>query len=474
MPDNKVAIFWFRQDLRLSDNPGLSAAALTGKVLAIYICDKDNSLMSTPGSASKWWIYQSLSSLNRSLHGKLNFYTGKPLTVIRNLIKKHNVGFVFWNRCYEPEHIQRDKDIKSQLQGEGLTVKSYNSALLWEPWEIPAKNNAGYKVFSGFYRHALLAHAPRKPHTKPKKLSVIKDNDALTLDALGLLPHIRWDKQLEPHWHSGEKGAQRALQKFLKTGIKGYKEGRNFPAREHVSRLSPYLHSGEISPHAVWHAAKALGNSDDVQAFCRELAWREFSYYQLYHFPALAHENWQKKFDRFPWSYDQKTLERWQKGMTGYPIVDAGMRQLWQTGYMHNRVRMIVASFLVKNLLFHWHHGAKWFWDCLVDADMANNSASWQWVAGSGIGAAPFFRIFNPIGQGEKFDEQGLYTRYYVPELAQLPDKYLFRPWQAPAAVLAKAGIILGKTYPEPMVDLAFSRQRALEIFSSLSTVKSG
>jgi deoxyribodipyrimidine photo-lyase len=286
-----------------------------------------------------------------------------------------------------------------------------------------------------------------------------------------LTPRIRWDKKLEPHWDISESGAKKQLALFLKDGLGGYKEGRNFPGKAHASRLSPYLHSGEISPNQVWHAANLRGDSADIDNFCSELGWREFSYSLLHHFPALPHENWQKKFDHFPWKNDREDLSRWKKGMTGYPIVDAGMRELWQTGYMHNRVRMIVASFLIKNLLVDWRHGARWFWDCLVDADLANNSASWQWVAGSGADAAPYFRIFNPIGQGEKFDGDGAYTRKYVPELAKMPEKYLFQPWKAPNDVLSKAGVILGRTYPSPIVDIALSRAKALQALAETKAV---
>ena len=273
---------------------------------------------------------------------------------------------------------------------------------------------------------------------------------------------------MEPHWHIGEDHAQDRLQEFVDHGLKDYKEGRNFPAQQNVSRLSPHLHFGEISPNQAWYAAKQKGKGQNMDHFLSELGWREFSYSLLYHFPKLPRKNLQAKFDKFPWRNDKRLLRRWQQGQTGYPIVDAGMRELWQTGYMHNRVRMIVGSFLVKNLLLHWHHGERWFWDCLVDADLANNSASWQWIAGCGADAAPYFRIFNPVTQGQKFDAAGEYTRHFVPELKDLPDKFLFNPWQAPPGVLNEAGVTLGKTYPEPVVDLKLSRERALQAFASL------
>jgi deoxyribodipyrimidine photo-lyase len=278
--------------------------------------------------------------------------------------------------------------------------------------------------------------------------------------------------QMEEIWEIGEQAASKKLEFFLHEGLVDYKEERNFPGKQKNSRLSPHLHFGEISPHQVWYAAEKKGRltapSKDVEHFLSEMVWREFSYYLLYHFPTLPRKNFQAKFDHFPWLNNLGLLKAWQTGQTGYPIVDAGMRQLWQTGYMHNRVRMIVASFLVKNLLLHWHHGEDWFWDCLVDADLANNSASWQWVAGSGVDAAPYFRIFNPVTQGEKFDETGEYTRKFVPELGKLPNKFLFKPWEASESILKMAEVNLGKTYPKPIIELKKSREIALVAYHSI------
>jgi deoxyribodipyrimidine photo-lyase len=289
---------------------------------------------------------------------------------------------------------------------------------------------------------------------------------------LKLLPKIFWYETMDSLWTPGENGAHKALKVFLSDGLSGYKEGRNFPARNNVSRLSPHIHFGEVSPHQVWYQSQQMestsGTIKDLEHFHSELGWREFSYNLLFHFPDLVDTNFQKKFDDFPWRDDSDLLGRWQKGNTGYPIVDAGMRELWQTGYMHNRVRMVVGSFLVKNLLIDWREGERWFWDCLVDADLANNAASWQWVAGSGADAAPYFRIFNPVTQGTKFDKDGEYTRKFVPELEKLPNKFLFTPWEAPQTVLEEAGIELGKDYPYPIIDLKQSRARALEAFASI------
>ena len=464
-----LSVFWFRQDLRLADNPGLTQAAASGKVLPVYIFDDAHPGENVMGGAAKWWAHHSLSSLNKALGNKLNFYKGDPEKIIYDIVKRHGATAVYWNRCYEPWRTQRDMRIKDQLKKKNIKAESFNGSLLWEPWEVLKENRTPYKVFTPFYRKGCMAaHPPRPPLQPPSKIEAVKDAASIDLGDLGLLPEIRWDKQLEPHWGVSEAGAQKKLAEFLKKGLVGYKEGRNFPDKSHASRLSPYLHSGEISPNQVWYAARRHSDGADVEHFCSELGWREFSYSLLHYFPALPHANWQKKFDPFPWQDNPDQLRCWQKGMTGYPIVDAGMRELWQTGYMHNRVRMIVASFLIKNLLIDWRHGARWFWDCLVDADLANNSASWQWVAGSGADAAPYFRIFNPIGQGQKFDGDGAYTRRYVPELAKIPDRYLFEPWGAPEDVLKQAGIVLGKTYPRPIVDASASRQRALNAFAEL------
>jgi deoxyribodipyrimidine photo-lyase len=286
---------------------------------------------------------------------------------------------------------------------------------------------------------------------------------------LGLLSPLNWQESLAPHWQIGEQGALDRLRRFLAQGLPGYKEQRDFPARPQVSRLSPHLHFGEISPHQVWReATQAAPGGSDRDHFLSELGWREFSYYLLYHCPTMPEENLQPRFDRFPWQWESPFLAAWQRGQTGIPLVDAGMRELWQTGFMHNRVRMITASFLVKNLLLDWRLGAQWFWDCLVDADLASNSAGWQWVAGCGTDASPYFRIFNPVTQGKKFDPHGEYVRRYVPELAQVPDKYVHCPWEAPDLSLREAGVTLGEHYPRPVVSLKDSREQALAALASL------
>lgn len=470
----KLVIHWFRQDLRLSDNPALHEAAKRASVLPIYILDDENPSEHRIGAASRWWLHHSLTSLNNSLEGKLSVYRGNPKDILMRLVKQYDVEAIYWNRCYEPWRIARDKRIRETFKARQVETHSSNGSLLWEPWETLKEDGTPYRVFTPFYqRGCLKIRPPWEPLPKPPNLDVIDNlSNEPSIDNLGLLPNIRWDKKMEPYWQIGEAGAHARLASFLKSGLENYKEGRNYPAKEHVSRLSPHLHWGEISPNQVWHAAKEIGTGKDLHHFLSELGWREFSYSLLYHFPDLPRNNLQTKFDAFPWRNSERPLRRWQQGQTGYPIVDAGMRELWHTGYMHNRIRMIVGSFLVKNLLMHWHHGESWFWDCLVDADLANNSASWQWIAGCGADAAPYFRIFNPITQGRKFDPSGDYTRRHVPELKHLPDKYLFSPWEAPQHVLQQAGVRLDENYPSPIVDLKASRERALEAFASLKKVQ--
>jgi deoxyribodipyrimidine photo-lyase len=458
-------LLWFRQDLRLADNPALYEAVQNGSIMPIYILDDKAAGEFKMGEASRWYLHHSLTSLNKSLDGKLNFYQGNTHDIICKLIKEHTINAVYWNRCYEPWRIKTDTMLKAFLKSQHIICKSFNGSLLWEPWEILKSDGTPYKVFTPFYRNGCLQKAPpRRLLLEPKKMHVLKDHaHSVSLSALGLLPLIPWYTQMASCWEAGERSAHKKLNKFLKTNLLQYKNDRDFPAQNSTSHLSPCLHFGELSPHQIW-----LSTPHEGIDFLRQLVWREFSYYLIYHFPCLPRENFQKKFDQFPWRTDAKHLKAWQLGQTGYPIIDAGMRELWQTGYMHNRVRMIVGSFLVKNLLLHWHQGEDWFWDCLVDADLANNSASWQWVAGSGVDAAPYFRIFNPITQGEKFDKEGEYTRRFVPQLRDLPNRYLFKPWLAPESVLRQAGVRLGDTYPMPIIDLKVSRIRALEAFKTL------
>ena len=467
------AIHWFRQDLRLSDNPAFYDATKNSSILPIYILDDKNSKEFSMGEASRFWLHHSLTSLDKSLDENLSIYQGNPLEIILEIINRLNIEEIYWNRCYEPWRTKRDMHIKKELESKGIKVNSLNGSLLWEPWTIKKGDGTPYKVFTPFFRKGcLLSDKPREPLPTPNNPDLFHDSDqSLEVNDLALLPSIRWDTEMKPFWNIGEGGAHKRLSEFLDSGIANYKNGRNFPAKPFVSRISPHIHFGEISPNQAWYAAKIKGNDASIDLFLSELGWREFSYTQLYFNPELPKKNLQSKFDQFPWDDNLNNLLAWQKGQTGVPMVDAGMRELWLTGSMHNRVRMVVGSFLVKNLLLHWHHGERWFWDCLVDADLASNSASWQWIAGCGVDAAPYFRIFNPVTQGEKFDPDGEYIRKYIPEIKALPNKYLFSPWETPKEELDKAGIVLGQDYPNPVIDLKLSRQNALDAFKSLKKV---
>lgn len=462
-------VMWFRQDLRLLDNPALLAAARRGRVLPIYILEDDDAGAWRMGSANRVWLHHALLSLSRSLQGHLNLHRGSAAEVFADLRTRFDIQAVCWNRCYEPWRVSRDTELKKYLQNQGIEAVSYNGSLLWEPWEILKADGTPYKVFTPFYRKGCLSRPdPRSPVGAPSSVDMLGDPASLSVADLDLLPAHLWHADMMANWHIGEDGAQAALDRFLDAGLAGYKTGRNHPARPHVSRLSPYLQTGEISPNTVWHRARMRAPTEDLDHFCSELGWREFAYSLLYHNPTFPERNFQKKFDCFPWREDPVALTAWQRGRTGIPIIDAGMRELWQTGHLHNRLRMIVASFLTKNLMIDWRRGEDWFWETLVDADLANNSAGWQWVAGSGVDAAPYFRIFNPVTQAERFDEDGAYIRRFVPELQMLPDRYLAAPWTAPADILTSAGIQLGTDYPHPLVDLKSSRMRALEAFKSL------
>ena len=466
MTASPLAICWFRQDLRLSDNPALCAAVAHGPVLPVFILDHQNAGSAAPGAASSVWLHHSLESLDASLGGALQCYEGDAMTILGDLIRRHGVTGVFWNRCYEPWQIRRDTNLKRYLREMGCETESFNGSLLWEPWEITKSDGTPYRVFTPFYRRGCLAApAPRAPIPPPDiEGRLVADNEAARSS---LLPQHPWATQIMRTWSPGEQGAGDRLSQFLHEGIDDYKEGRNYPAKGNVSRLSPHLHFGELSPNQVWYASSALFDDANLDHFLSELGWREFSYHLLYANPDMQTQNLQHRFDSFPWQRDSEKLKRWQRGQTGYPIVDAGMRELWQTGYMHNRVRMIVGSFLVKNLLTHWHEGERWFRDCLVDFDLANNSAGWQWIAGCGADAAPYFRVFNPVTQGQKFDPGGHYTRQYVPELGALSDRKLHCPWEATDVELSEAGIRLGVDYPHPIVELRESREAALVAFAS-------
>ena len=458
-----VNIHWFRKDLRVSDNAAFSTSASNGTVIPIYIIDPEQ--MSQMGAANKVWLHASLGQLNASLDGNLLILDGAPQDILPRLVAHHGVSQVSWTRRYDPYGIEVDQALKASLEASGTTVVSMNGSLLWEPWDVQKPDGTHYRVFTPFYkRGCAAAPLPHLPVNKPT-LQIAQRSDEDSSDPSLLIPKNAWYKNVLTGWQPGEKGASAALQKIVNRTLAGYKEGRDYPAQKATSRLSPHLHFGEISPNQIWHAVTQLSQSQDTAHFKSELAWREFSYHLLYRHPDLNTRNLNPKFDPFPWRDAPEDLLRWQKGQTGIPIVDAGMRELWQTGYMHNRVRMIVASFLTKNLLIHWQHGLAWFNDTLFDADPANNAASWQWVAGSGADAAPYFRIFNPVTQSKKFDADGDYIKTYIPELAHMIAQYIHAPWEAPGGV---QNSLVGY-YPPPIVDLKDSRNRALTAYSQLA-----
>lgn len=464
------ALVWFRQDLRLHDNPAFFEACTNhDKVIPIYIFDEKNSAL---GGAQAWWLHHSLQALSNSLSAqfglKLILRRGNPLEIILDLIKAVGVDAIYWNRCYEPKSIERDKKIKATLQGSEMDVFSFNGSLLNEPWTISNKNGDFFKVFTPYWktcRQALISQPAKLLTHNPASVEMASDK----LQDWKLLPHLNWASQFPTFWTPGEASAQQRLNEFITHHLQGYKTNRDIPEKRATSLLSPHLHFGEISPWTILRAVEHAKLSTDcdlagAEHFLSELGWREFSYYLLYHIPTLPYKNVKREFDAFPWHNDESLLKRWQKGMTGYPIVDAGMRELWTTGYMHNRVRMIVASFLTKGLFIDWRLGADWFLDTLVDADLANNSASWQWVAGCGADAAPYFRIFNPVLQSQKFDPNGIYIRRWIPELASLTNDTIHAPWESTSA----GSIYNTINYPKPMINHSESRAKALEYYSQL------
>lgn len=467
MSKQTTALMWFRQDCRLQDNPALIQACDYDRVLAIYIDDHDAAYPWHLGKAARQWLYHALYALNAQLNDQLNIFQGDALSIIQKLVKAHDIDHVFWNRCYEPWRLEQDKMIEKQLVDMHVGITTTNGSLLWEPWTISKDDGTPYQVFTPFYRKGCLKSIPpRRPYDIIPSIHAIKDKRALNIE--NLKPKDQDLPNMTAYFSPGEQGGQAQVKTFIDHHLEGYKKGRDFPAKKHVSRLSPHIHWGHVSVHQLWHACRDHGDDDHIEHFCSELGWREFSHYQLYHFQQLPWENRQAKFNRFVFKNNKARFKAWQEGKTGVPLVDAGMRQLKATGYMHNRLRMITGSFLVKNLCIDWRWGQQWFWDHLYDADLANNSASWQWVAGCGADAAPYFRIFNPVLQGQRFDPQGEFTTHWVSELSGMPMTYLFNPWQATQEVLQQASVILGKDYPHPIVDLAASRDDALAAFAKL------
>lgn len=464
-------LVWLREDLRLFDNPALHYAAAHGEVTPVYIFPE------SLGGASYWWLHKSLKSIQSAFNEQgvgLILRTGNPETVLIELAEQIEADAIVWNRVYSPIGIEQGKSLKKACARESIETHSFNGQLLIEPTEVLTQQSTPFKVFTPFWRNCVAGLEPKEVLEIPKFTSTSHTLESENLDDWGLLPsEPDWSQGLAERWQPGEDGAQRRLESFLDSTISKYAQGRDIPGEENTSMLSPHLAFGEISSKQIWldtHRAMAsqLVSSDNGKKFLSEIGWREFSRYLLVHFPHIIKEPFNAKFKNFEWQSNNNLLAAWQKGQTGYPIVDAGMRELWTTGYMHNRVRMITASFLCKHCLTHWHEGMAWFWDTLVDADVANNTASWQWVAGSGADASPYFRIFNPILQGEKFDKNGDYIKKWVPELAGLGSKYLNQPWEADSETLKLAGVILGKNYPMPIVDHKQARQLALEAYANI------
>ncbi|PZO05825.1 MAG: deoxyribodipyrimidine photolyase [Alphaproteobacteria bacterium] len=469
-------ILWLRRDLRIEDNPALNHAAQTGQpVIPVYIHDETGEGRPR-GAASLWWLDKSLRDLAgryAERGARLILRRGDSEAVLRTLIAQTGAKAVFLNRLFEPDAWSRDADIAHGLKGDGIDVKGYNGTLLTRPGSVLNGSGGPYKVFTPFHR-ALLAAAVPPAHTPgPRDLSGAPDVDSESIDDWDLHPtRPDWSGRFD--WTPGEAGATAELSRFVAHGLSNYGKGRDMPGVPATSRLSPHLHWGEISP---WRAIAAVRQaaaenkvpSAEADKFVAEIGWREFSAHLLHHFPTLPTHAFRPEYDEFPWREDERGLAAWTRGQTGYPIVDAGMRQLWTTGWMHNRVRMVVASFLIKHLLIDWRSGEAWFWDTLVDSDLASNVQNWQWVAGSGADASPYFRIFNPITQGQKFDADGTYVRKWVPELRKVPDRWLHAPWTAPSEVLRDAGVRLGTHYPPPIVDHTEARNRALEALKTVS-----
>jgi deoxyribodipyrimidine photo-lyase len=478
----RTVIVWFRLDLRLGDNPALDAAMHKGTaVIPVFLFGPEEESPWEPGAASRWWLHQSLIALMAALEAagsRLIVRRGPTLECLLKLAEETGASAVFWNRRYEPAVIARDGTVKEALSGNGLVAESFNGALLNEPWTIENQSGKPFKVFTPFWKHCLAKVEPNEPLPAPKNVPApSRWPSSISIQELALEPKMNWAEGIRAAWTAGEAGARAQLKTFLGSGIGNYSEARNRPGHPGTSRLSPHLHFGEITPSQIWHAVKTHATTNGISdqgwrksQFVAELGWREFAHHLLYHFPDTPTEPLRKEFLKFGWHRNPEFLRAWRKGRTGYPIVDAGMRELWRTGWMHNRVRMIVASFLVKDLLISWQEGARWFWETLIDADLAQNTLGWQWTSGCGADAAPWFRVFNPVTQGERFDSSGDYVRKWCPELARLPDKWLHKPWEAPEQLLSKAGVQIGQNYPAPIVSHTIAREVALESFGRLKT----
>jgi deoxyribodipyrimidine photo-lyase len=466
------ALVWFGLDLRLADNPALERAmARQGAVLPVFIWAPEEESPWSPGAASRWWLRQSLEELEASLTrrgSKLMVRRGPTAEALLALAAESGAKSVFWNRRYEPAAMARDRDLERRLRERGIAAESCPGNILFEPGTILNGNGKPYQVFTAFWRACLAMPGPEEPKPAPRRLRAPAEWPAsLQIRQLDLEPKVDGAGVMRQTWRPGERGASKQMKAFLGGAIEMYSTGRDRPDRDGTSRLSAHLHFGEISVRQIWHEVRRDRPAADP--YLRQIGWREFSYHLLFHYPHTPREALRPAFRRFAWRVDGAGLRAWTRGMTGYPMVDAGMRELWHTGWMHNRVRMLAASFLVKHLMLPWQEGAAWFWNTLVDADLANNTMGWQWSAGCGADAAPYFRIFNPVTQGERFDPDGEYVRRWVPELARVSNQWIHKPWEAPVPLLSEAGVELGKNYPRPMVEHAAARKRALAALGARS-----
>lgn len=469
-------IVWFRRDLRLADNPALFAAAALGEaIIPTYIYSPEDEGDWAPGGASKWWLDGSLRELDESLRERglrLIVRRGPAHSVLTSLAQECGAKALYWNRLYDPALVERDTLIKRDFVGRGLKVESFQASVLLEPWQVKNLSGRPFQVFTAFYKAAQKLAPYGDPLVVPRRLvAPLRWPKTLDLDDLALRPKIRWDLGFAERFKTGEAAAKKALKSFVGEIVGEYATARDLPAQAGTSRLSAALHFGEISPRQIWASLEGR-RGVGVETYRREIFWREFAHHLIFHFPTTPNVALRADFRDFAWKKPGPELKAWQEGRTGYPIVDAGLRELWHTGWMHNRVRMIAGSFLVKDLLLSWQEGARWFWDTLVDADLAANTLGWQWVGGCGADAAPFFRVFNPVLQGQKFDADGAYVRAWVPELASLSAKWIHCPWEAPADELQRAGVELGRNYPHPIVDHGRARDEALAAFRQLRAPK--
>jgi len=470
-----VTVLWLRQDLRLADHPALSAAARRGTVVPVYVWAPHEEGEHPPGAASRWWLHHSLTALDTALRevgSRLTVRHGDSLAELRAVIAESGADAVYWSRRYEPAARARDAAVAAALSNQGLACREFGGSLLYEPDQVATQSERRpYVVFTPFWRACERLGEPSPPLSAPTLSVATRWPASLAVSELGLLPTVAWDAGLRERWTPGLAGWHQGWVGFADRGLRQYAEDRDRPDRQGTSGLSPHLHFGEVSPRQVWHDVRAASEpyfAAHADPFLRQLGWREFAHHVLWHFPHTATQPLREQFADFPWQDNQAALRAWQRGRTGYPLVDAAMRQLWSTGWMHNRLRMVVASFLTKHLLVPWQAGAAWFHDTLVDADLANNVLGWQWTAGCGADAAPYFRVFNPVKQAADHDPQGEFLAAWLPELAGLPPARRAAPWTATPAELARAGVELGRTYPLPLVNHVVARSRALAAYEAI------